>query len=53
MSAEVLWPSASTLADAGLSVNVMPLRFIVDVTVRPLYVALTVAVVSVLEAPAV
>jgi len=33
----VLWPSASTVADDELSVSVMPLSVIVDVTaVRPL-----------------
>ena len=50
----VLWPSASTVADDGLSVSVIPLVVIVDdVAVRPLYVAVTVAVPSVAEAGAV
>ena len=44
MRPTVLWPSASTVADAGLSVNVMPFVVIVDDAVKPLYVAVTVAV---------
>ena len=42
----MLWPSASTVADAGLSVNVMPFVVIVDDAVKPLYVAVTVAVTA-------
>ena len=49
----MLWPSASTVAVDGLRLNVIPFRFIVDDAVRPLYVAVTVAVVSLLELPAV
>jgi len=50
----VLWPSASTVAVDGLSVSVIPLYEIVDETaVRPLYVAVTVALPSVVDAGAV
>src|SRR2546422_345118 len=53
VSAAVLWPSASTVAVLGLSVNVMPLYVIVDVALRPLYAAVTVVVPSALAAGAV
>jgi hypothetical protein len=36
VSGVVLWPSASTVAEAGVSVSVMPLTLIVDVAVNPL-----------------
>ena len=49
----MLWPSASTVADAGLSVNVMPFVVIVDDAVKPLYVAVTVELPSVDDAGAV
>ena len=49
----MLWPSASTVAVLGLSVNVMPLYVIVDVALRPLYAAVTVVVPSALAAGAV
>ncbi|OLB12581.1 MAG: hypothetical protein AUH18_03695 [Candidatus Rokubacteria bacterium 13_2_20CM_69_10] len=49
----MLWPSASTVADGGLSVNVMPFVVIVDDVMKPLYVAVTVELPSVDDAGAV
>jgi hypothetical protein len=50
VKATVLWPSASTVALGGLSVNVIPRSVIVEVAVNPRYVAVTVALLSLLEA---
>jgi hypothetical protein len=49
----VLWPSASTVALAGVSVKVIPRSVIVEAPVNPRYVAVTVALLSLLEAGAV
>ena len=53
VSATVLWPSASTVAEAGLRLSVIPFVVIVDDVVKPLYVAVTVALPSVEDAGAV